>query len=269
MAFKFKTKKRPTAAQAFAGGFAQGAIKGLQEGAERSLQDRLDQQEAFKEFRKDFSQSINYIDVSDEDRKILRDAQSMMLMGTLKNKDEVITHLNAKSPNLGFKITGASTPEVIGSATGGYSTLQFVDGKPVISKLTDPIESPYMLRTTSPEGVTTLQAVPKKSLTTPVVTKTSKPSKEKTVKEKQLELAQKEVIRNATEEGISIEGYMEKYDGQPEVELLKQLQKQEQEVVPESTSVQPASMGQEGLTIVNPTTGERLILKDGKWQPIK
>ena len=141
MAFKFKTKKRPTAAQAFAGGFAQGAFRGLQEGAERSLQDRLDQQEAFKEFRKNFSQSINYIDVSDEDRKILRDAQSMMLMGTLKNKDEVVTHLNAKSPNLGFKITGASAPQVIGSATGGYSAIQFKEGKPIVTKITDPIRT--------------------------------------------------------------------------------------------------------------------------------
>jgi len=276
MAFKFKTKKRPTAAQAFAGGFAQGAIKGLQEGAERSLQDRLNQQEAFKEFRKDFSQSINYIDVSDEDRKILRDAQSMMLMGTLKNKDEVVTHLNAKSPNLGFKITGASAPQVIGGVTGGYSTLQFIDGKPVVKQITDPVESPFsnqiLLTKTSPTGEVTKQLVDKSLLKDPVVTKEeqlSKTKKAKTVEEKQLELAQKEVIKNATEEGISIVGYMEKYDGQPEVELLKQLQKQEQEVVPESTSVQPATMGQEGLTIVNPTTGERLILKDGQWQPIK
>ena len=276
MAFKFKTKKRPTAAQAFAGGFAQGAIKGLQEGAERSLQDRLNQQEAFKEFRKDFSQSINYIDVSDEDRKILRDAQSMMLMGTLKNKDEVVTHLNAKSPNLGFKITGASAPEVIGGVTSGYSTLQYIDGKPVVKQITDPVESPFsnqiLLTKTSRTGEVTKQLVDKSLLKDPVVTKEeqlSKTKKAKTVEEKQLELAQKEVIRNATEEGISIEGYMEKYDGQPEVELLKQLQKQEQQVVPESTSVQPAPMGQEGLTIVNPTTGERLRLKDGKWQPIK
>ena len=267
MAFKFKTKKRPTATQAFAGGFAQGAIKGLQEGAERSLQDRLNQQEAFKDFRKDFSQSINYIDVSDEDRKILRNAQSMMLMGTLKNKDEVVTHLNAKSPNLGFKITGASAPQVIGSSTGGYSTLQFVNGKPVIGKLTDPVENPYMLRTTSPEGIETVQAVPKKSLTTPVITKTSKSSKEKTVEDKQLELAQKEVIKNATEEGISIEGYMEKYDGQPEVELLKQLQEGDQEVVSESTNVQPPII--EGRIYVNPQTGERLTLKDNQWQPVK
>ena len=137
MAFKFKTKKRPTAAQSFAGGFAQGAIKGLQEGAERSLQDRLNQQEAFKEFRKDFSQSINYIDVSDEDRKILRDTQSMMLMGTLKNKDEVVTHLNAKSSNLGFKITGASVPEIKGSALSGYSAIQFREGKPIVTKISD------------------------------------------------------------------------------------------------------------------------------------
>ncbi len=151
MAFKFKTKKRPTAAQSFAGGFAQGAIKGLQEGAERSLQDRLNQQEAFKEFRKDFSQSINYIDVSDEDRKILRDTQSMMLMGTLKNKDEVVTHLNAKSSNLGFKITGASVPEIKGSALSGYSAIQFREGKPIVTKITDPV-------TTIDQGVTPAEA---------------------------------------------------------------------------------------------------------------
>ena len=135
MAFKFKTKKRPTAAQAFAGGFAQGAIKGLQEGAERSLQDRLNQQEAFKDFRKDFSQSINYIDVSDEDRKILRDTQSMMLMGTLKNKDEVVTHLNAKSPNLGFKITGAQPPEFIKTGMGGLTSVIMQEGTAIPTEI--------------------------------------------------------------------------------------------------------------------------------------
>ena len=75
------------------------------------------------------------------------------------------------------------------------------------------------------------------------------------------------MIKNATEEGISIEGYMEKYDGQPEVELLKQLQEGDQEVVSESTNVQPQAM--ESMTIINPSTGERLMLKDGQWQPIK
>ena len=48
MAFKFKTKKRPTATQAFAGGFAQGVSSGLQRGAELSLQDRLKKQEEEK-----------------------------------------------------------------------------------------------------------------------------------------------------------------------------------------------------------------------------
>ena len=267
MAFKFKTKKRPSLGQAIAGGFAQGVSAGLQRGAELSLQDRLKKKEEFKEFRKQYNENINYIDVSEEERKVLNNARGMMGLGTIKSQDELVSHLNAKFPGLGYKVTGASEPQVIGSSTGGYSTLQFVNGKPVISKLTDPVENPYMLRTTSPEGVTTLQAVPKKSLTTPVVTKTSRPSKEKTVEDKQLELAQKEVIKNATEEGISIEGYMEKYDGQPEVELLKQLQEGDQEVVSESTNVQPQPI--ESMTIINPSTGERLMLKDGQWQPIK
>ena len=267
MAFKFKTKKRPTAAQAFAGGFAQGVATGINQAAQLSLQDRLKQKEEFKDFRKEYNENINYIDVSEEERKALNNARGMMGLGTIKSKDELVSHLNAKFPGLGYRVTGASEPQVIGSSTGGYSTLQFVNGKPVINKLTDPVENPYMLRTTSPEGVTTLQAVSKKSLNTPVVTNISKPSKEKTVGEKQLELAQKEVIKNATEEGISIEGYMEKYDGQPEVELLKQLQGGNQEVVSESTNVQPQPM--EGITIINPSTGERLMLKDGQWQPIK
>jgi len=135
MAFKFKTKKRPSTAQAFAGGFAQGAIKGLKDGAQRSLQDRLNRQEAFKDFRKDYSQSINYINVSDDDRKILRDAQAMMQMGTLKNKDEVITHLNAKSPNLGFKLTGAKPPEFIKTGMGGLTSLTMQDGVPIATEI--------------------------------------------------------------------------------------------------------------------------------------
>jgi|TARA_B100000073_G_scaffold132641_1_gene108614 soluble cytochrome b562 len=151
MAFKFKTKKRPTALESFAGGFAQGVFSGINQAAQLSLQDRLNQQKEFKDFRKDFSQSINYIDVSDEDRKILRDAQSMMLMGTLKNKNEVVAHLNAKSPNLGFKITGASIPEIKGSALSGYSAIQFREGKPVVTEITDPV-------TTIDQGVTPAEA---------------------------------------------------------------------------------------------------------------
>jgi hypothetical protein len=45
MAFKFKTKKRPSATQAFAGGFAQGVSSGIQQAAQLSLQDRLKRQE--------------------------------------------------------------------------------------------------------------------------------------------------------------------------------------------------------------------------------
>ena len=274
MAFKFKVKKRPSLAQAAAGGFAQGVATGINQAAQLSLQDRLKQKEEFKDFRKEYNENINYIDVSEEERKVLNNARGMMGLGTIKSKDELVSHLNAKFPGLGYRVTGASEPQVIGSSTGGYSTLQFVNGKPVINKLTDPVENPFsnqvLLTKTGPTGEVTKQFVDKSLLKDPVVTKEeqlSKTKKAKTVEEKQLDSATKEVIENATEEGLSIKDYMIKYDGQPEVELYKQLQGGNQEVVSESTNVQPQAM--EGMTIINPSTGERLMLKDGQWHPIK
>ena len=106
-----------------------------------------------------------------------------MGLGTIKSKDELVSHLNAKFPGLGYRVTGASEPQVIGSSTGGYSTLQFVNGKPVINKLTDPVENPFsnqvLLTKTGPTGEVTKQFVDKSLLKDPVVTKEEQLSKTK------------------------------------------------------------------------------------------
>jgi len=239
MAFKFKTKKRPSLGQAIAGGFAQGVSAGLQRGAELSLQDRLKKKEEFKEFRKNFGQAMNYIDVSDTERTILRDAQSRMQMGTLKNVDEVVTYLNAKSPNLGFNISGAKPPEVFKSAYGGIEEVRYSDGKAKVKTLRNPIFRP---------------------------TKTPKPPK--TIKEKQFQDLQRDIIEDANLVGDPLEDYIKNNPNDPAVKLYSTLQAQgNEEMVAESTNVQPQAM--EGMTIINPNTGERLMLKDGQWQPIK
>ena len=85
MAFKFKTKKRPSLGQAIAGGFAQGVSAGLQRGAELSLQDRLKKQE--EEEKKNrlktqldlFNGMIGNIEQSSANRKAILKGKQMII----------------------------------------------------------------------------------------------------------------------------------------------------------------------------------------------
>ena len=83
MAFKFKTKKRPSLGQAIAGGFAQGVSAGLQRGAELSLQDRLKKQEEEKNRLKTqldlFNGMIGNIEQSSANRKAILKGKQMII----------------------------------------------------------------------------------------------------------------------------------------------------------------------------------------------
>jgi len=83
MAFKFKTKKRPTAAQAFAGGFAQGVSSGIQQAAQLSLQDRLKKQEEEKNRLKReldlFNGMIGNIEQSSANREAILKGKQMII----------------------------------------------------------------------------------------------------------------------------------------------------------------------------------------------
>jgi hypothetical protein len=83
MAFKFKTKKRPTAAQAFAGGFAQGVSSGIQQAAQLSLQDRLKKQEEEKNRLKTqldlFNGMIGNIEESSANKQAILKGKQMII----------------------------------------------------------------------------------------------------------------------------------------------------------------------------------------------
>ena len=83
MAFKFKTKKRPSLGQAIAGGFAQGVSAGLQRGAELSLQDRLKKQEEEKNRLKTqldlFNGMIGNIEQSSANREAILRGKQMII----------------------------------------------------------------------------------------------------------------------------------------------------------------------------------------------
>ena len=90
MAFKFKTKKRPTAAQAFAGGFAQGVSSGIQQAAQLSLQDRLNKQKEFEDFTKGLPQLINLAGLEGDEYKAAQEAQFMIRRGEILNQEMLL-----------------------------------------------------------------------------------------------------------------------------------------------------------------------------------
>lgn len=109
MAFKFKTKKRPTAAQAFAGGFAQGVSSGIQQAAQLSLEDRLKKQEEEKNRLKReldlFNGMVGNIEQSSVNREaILRGKR--MIIGT-DGKTPASSAFAAISPEFTFTPTKA------------------------------------------------------------------------------------------------------------------------------------------------------------------
>jgi hypothetical protein len=104
MAFKFKTKKRPTAAQAFAGGFAQGVSSGIQQAAQLSLQDRLNKQEEEKNRLKReldlFNGMVSNVEQTQANREaILRGKR--MIIGT-DGKTKASSAFAAISPEFTF-----------------------------------------------------------------------------------------------------------------------------------------------------------------------
>ena len=104
MAFKFKTKKRPTAAQAFAGGFAQGVSSGIQQAAQLSLQDRLKKQEEEKNRLKReldlFNGMVSNVEQTQANREaILRGKR--MIIGT-DGKTKASSAFAAISPEFTF-----------------------------------------------------------------------------------------------------------------------------------------------------------------------
>jgi hypothetical protein len=104
MAFKFKTKKRPTATQAFAGGFAQGVSSGIQQAAQLSLQDRLRKQEEEKNRLKReldlFNGMVSNVEQTQANREaILRGKR--MIIGT-DGKTKASSAFAAISPEFTF-----------------------------------------------------------------------------------------------------------------------------------------------------------------------
>ena len=83
MAFKFKVKKRPSLAQAAAGGFAQGVATGINQAAQLSLQDRLRKQEEEKNRLKKeldlFNGMIGNIEQSSTNREAILKGKQMII----------------------------------------------------------------------------------------------------------------------------------------------------------------------------------------------
>jgi hypothetical protein len=104
MAFKFKTKKRPTAAQAFAGGFGQGVSAGLQRGAELSLQDRLKKQEEEKNRLKKeldlFNGMVSDVELTQANRETIMRGKRMIIASD--GKTGASTVYSAISPDFQF-----------------------------------------------------------------------------------------------------------------------------------------------------------------------
>ena len=83
MAFKFKVKKRPSLAQAAAGGFAQGVATGINQAAQLSLQDRLRKQEEEKNRLKKeldlFNGMISDVELTQANRETIMRGKRMII----------------------------------------------------------------------------------------------------------------------------------------------------------------------------------------------
>ena len=142
MAFKFKTKKRPTAAQAFAGGFAQGVSSGIQQAAQLSLQDRLNKQKEFEDFTKGLPQLINLAGLEGDDYKSAQEAQFMIRRGDIKSRDAFTSFLDGKSPGLSNRLLGATEPRIIGSPSTGYFEVKRKAGQIETTPILEAAEKP-------------------------------------------------------------------------------------------------------------------------------
>ena len=104
MAFKFKTKKRPSLGQAIAGGFAQGVSAGLQRGAELSLQDRLKKQEEEKNRLKKeldlFNGMVSDVELTQANRETIMRGKRMIIASD--GKTGASTVYSAVSPDFQF-----------------------------------------------------------------------------------------------------------------------------------------------------------------------
>tara|TARA_R100001463_G_scaffold92169_1_gene146902 strand:+ start:239 stop:934 length:696 start_codon:yes stop_codon:yes gene_type:complete len=142
MAFKFKTKKRPSATQAFAYGFGQGVSSGIQQAAQLSLQDRLNKKKEFEDFTKGLPQLINLAGLEGIDYEAARDAQFMVRRGDIKSRDAFTSFLDGKSPGLSNRLLGATEPKIIGSPYTGYAEVRRRAGKTEVTPIIEASEKP-------------------------------------------------------------------------------------------------------------------------------
>jgi len=108
MAFKFKVKKRPSLAQAAAGGFAQGVATGINRAAQLSLADRLKKKEDFEDFTKELPQLINLAGLEGNEYKAAQEGQFLIRRGDIKSRDQLFSFLEGKSAGLGNRLFGAT-----------------------------------------------------------------------------------------------------------------------------------------------------------------
>ena len=108
MAFKFKTKKRPTALQSFAGGLATGFAQGINQAAQLSLADRLKKKADFEDFTKQLPQLINLAALEGPEYKAAQEGQFLIRKGDITSRDQLFSFLEGRSTGLGNRLIGAT-----------------------------------------------------------------------------------------------------------------------------------------------------------------
>ena len=104
MAFKFKVKKRPSLAQAAAGGFAQGVATGINRAAQLNLQDRLRKQEEEKNRLKKeldlFNGMVSDVELTQANRETIMRGKRMIIASD--GKTGASTVYSSVSPDFEF-----------------------------------------------------------------------------------------------------------------------------------------------------------------------
>ena len=280
MAFKFKVKKRPSMGQAVASAFA----AGVAQGASTALQDAMNES---KNKKKQATQELNLFNSSisglpstpNNNSKILP-IKSQIIKGQISASQGLdmlgidVDFETDKQREASIKAESASLDPMVDSVERSARASIGMIGNP-------PTKMEEKKREMDAE-----KRIGIKGQTTPA----------STTEEKQLKALEREVITQANLAGMTLNQYVLENPNNPSVKLYTEMtqpppapdsgmrltdtaqvgsgrrslfQPQFNTTQAESTS-QPASEAQsfEGTRAVNPSTGEVLILQNGKWQTV-
>ena len=275
MAFKFKVKKRPNLAQAVAGAFTQGAVKGGQAALQKMIKDREDlKQQSTKELNT-FNTLSSGLVQTPKNRQAIVNGRLAVMKGALAlptfealGINDLDYETEKEKESLITKQSEALTPLA--------NTLERETREKIGMVGTPPTKLEITKRTQEAKKRLGITGTAKEPLT---------------IDEKQLRVLEKQIIEDASAVGMNFSDYLKANPDNAEVTLYNKYTQNitipdegmkltsratgegDSLIEPVFQTTTSESTSQEQLPVsnyiaVNPETGKKVIWKDNKWQPI-